>query len=965
MNKEKDTSNNVRYCGMIRFETMEEDTVDISGVINTLDMEEEKESEEEAEEHRKNKKPPDGNKHQSTSRTDTEEEEEVKIEYENLTQARHGEGEEEEEEPIKVVKEVIKHTVEQDHQETKNTLEKGEKQDEDLIYSRANNTGETNKDTHNSGKQKETAKSKNIKKIQEAEEEEQDTHKTTEKDDDQNEKETLLEPGKARQTFGTNETTESPLDTEKEKGNSEREDGTYQPDNKASEKHTDTNTEKGNSKTKDDLHLANQANKKTSGKHIKTYTEKDKEVALNEQYPDSLEGSNEIFKNLLLALKPDDRYKLLGLHIQSIMMQINNTESKQEEQKEKAENKQPEIKVTKEEHTQEKETSLKQHEQEEKAKNHTQKQTPEEDFNLILDTHETDFIEEQEPNDEAEPPENKRMREEDNPRSSQYNQKDEIQTASKMDKHDTLKTRITRKINSNKQATLKTTRGEDTEVKTPKPRNEELTSKVTREGEKDQKEEQSRSKIRKIEFGENSRFREGKKEGKENLPQEEFRDKHTGSKVREGKHEGREDLPQARSRDRHTHIRIVEEEYESEEENTAKYNPTKSKAEKQKGEGEKSKHRLSEEWEFRGRSRSRSPIISRNTRAKSCGPVSQPRERKVEFSEQRRYHQEDRQHYTREETHKRTNPDQQGNNFSRDRKENRPRNYTPRSGPGPCRHECLINKPTRDMCERCWDDSKYTKERFRQTRDYYYRSTSIKDEDLIYSIKKGTRDMAFEEPYNTEDSIQLRNNKKQDCHREDRTNGTYDWKIEDVSKEVCSSQSNTQDREGKIHCKIYSRTYIPTLTKKKDNAMRCVCSRTVPVGTLAQQVSHTVQGHSHCQKMEVLCTMCSLQGIESRFLSPGALYRHIQNSHELSLMANHIKPNLEGEEESNVYPNDCDPFLLGFSQLVASYTIHSMVMKGFLNRNFFLPGKETAYIWPNTEYRPRNPDRKPEDDEDQ
>lgn len=55
--------------------------------------------------------------------------------------------------------------------------------------------------------------------------------------------------------------------------------------------------------------------------------------------------------------------------------------------------------------------------------------------------------------------------------------------------------------------------------------------------------------------------------------------------------------------------------------------------------------------------------------------------------------------------------------------------------------------------------------------------------------------MAFEEPYNTEDSIQLRNNKKQDCHREDRTNGTYDWKIEDVSKEVCSSQSNTQDRE--------------------------------------------------------------------------------------------------------------------------------------------------------------------------
>ena len=74
--------------------------------------------------------------------------------------------------------------------------------------------------------------------------------------------------------------------------------------------------------------------------------------------------------------------------------------------------------------------------------------------------------------------------------------------------------RITRKINSNKQATQKATRGEDTDVKTPKPRNEELISKVTREGEKDQKEEQSRSKIRKIEF-DVGKFREENKEGKE------------------------------------------------------------------------------------------------------------------------------------------------------------------------------------------------------------------------------------------------------------------------------------------------------------------------------------------------------------------------------------------------------------------------------------------------------------------
>ena len=69
----------------------------------------------------------DGDKHQSTFRIDTEEEDEVRIEYENLTQTRS--NQDKTEEPIKVVKEVIKHTEEQTHQETENTLEKGEKQD--------------------------------------------------------------------------------------------------------------------------------------------------------------------------------------------------------------------------------------------------------------------------------------------------------------------------------------------------------------------------------------------------------------------------------------------------------------------------------------------------------------------------------------------------------------------------------------------------------------------------------------------------------------------------------------------------------------------------------------------------------------------------------------------------------------------------------------------------------------------
>ena len=89
----------------------------------------------------------DGDKHQSTSRKDTEEEEEVRIEYENLTETRP--NQDKTEEPTKVVKEVIKHTEEETHQETENTLEKGEKQDPRTI-----NTGDTNKDTHISGKQK-------------------------------------------------------------------------------------------------------------------------------------------------------------------------------------------------------------------------------------------------------------------------------------------------------------------------------------------------------------------------------------------------------------------------------------------------------------------------------------------------------------------------------------------------------------------------------------------------------------------------------------------------------------------------------------------------------------------------------------------------------------------------------------------------------------------------------------------
>ena len=51
----------------------------------------------------------DGDKHQSRFRIDTKEEDKVRIEYENLTQAR--ENQDKPEEPIKIVKEVIKHTV--------------------------------------------------------------------------------------------------------------------------------------------------------------------------------------------------------------------------------------------------------------------------------------------------------------------------------------------------------------------------------------------------------------------------------------------------------------------------------------------------------------------------------------------------------------------------------------------------------------------------------------------------------------------------------------------------------------------------------------------------------------------------------------------------------------------------------------------------------------------------------------
>ena len=138
----------------------------------------------------------DGDKHQSTFRIDTEEEDEVRIEYENLTQARS--NQDKTEEPIKVVKEVIKHTEEQTHQETENTLEKGEKQDPRTI-----NTGDTNKDTQISGKQKETSESQYKKKTEESEDKEKKKHITTEKDDDKNVTETVLEPEEVKHTLET------------------------------------------------------------------------------------------------------------------------------------------------------------------------------------------------------------------------------------------------------------------------------------------------------------------------------------------------------------------------------------------------------------------------------------------------------------------------------------------------------------------------------------------------------------------------------------------------------------------------------------------------------------------------------------------------------------------------------------------------------------------------------------------
>lgn len=89
----------------------------------------------------------------------------MRIEYENLTETKP--NQDKTEEPTKVVKEVIKHTEEETHQETENTLEKGEKQDPRTI-----NTGDTNKDTHISGKQKEASELKNKKKTEGAEEKE-------------------------------------------------------------------------------------------------------------------------------------------------------------------------------------------------------------------------------------------------------------------------------------------------------------------------------------------------------------------------------------------------------------------------------------------------------------------------------------------------------------------------------------------------------------------------------------------------------------------------------------------------------------------------------------------------------------------------------------------------------------------------------------------------------------------------
>ena len=143
---------------------------------------------------------------------------------------------------------------------------------------------------------------------------------------------------------------------------------------------------------------------------------------------------------------------------------------------------------------------------------------------------------------------------------------------------------------------------------------------------------------------------------------------------------------------------------------------------------------------------------------------------------------------------------------------------------------------------------------------------------------------------------------------------------------------NSRDPEGDLHISTWCPKLNPIFCKKTNNFHRCSCDKHTPVGTVRQFVLHTIQNHSHIHGKQVECLECAAQGHRNIFMSPQALWRHINNLHEKTLMIGHLKLDMHPEFQSN---NDTDRFLNSYSQLIVACVLETLHHEGSLTDSFF------------------------------
>ena len=246
-----------------------------------------------------------------------------------------------------------------------------------------------------------------------------------------------------------------------------------------------------------------------------------------------------------------------------------------------------------------------------------------------------------------------------------------------------------------------------------------------------------------------------------------------------------------------------------------------------------------------------------------------------------------------------------------------------------CSDKCREDMP-RNWCMTC---KKRVLQVYRNHKDYNYQTPELTDMSLDWCMKRGIRKEIpkAQGQVHNEDIRRYRlfKRKYRFLDQEETIMRRKEGKIVD---DAFYSFMNHRDPEGDLHINNWCPKLNPVFCKKTNNWFRCICNKVTPTGTVRQFVLHMIQNHSHIYGKEVECLECAAQGYKHKFLSPDALWRHVNNSHEKCLMVGHLKANIQPEFQSN---NDCDRWMQAFSQLIVAATIDSLHKEGSLTESFF------------------------------